>query len=91
MTFLMLGKYTAEAIKGISSDRTQKARTAIENAGGKINALYALMGEHDLALIVEFPSLDDAVKASITLNKLTGIGFSTLPALPVEALDKLVD
>jgi hypothetical protein len=32
--FLMLGKYSLEAIKGISSARTKKATVVIEKAGG---------------------------------------------------------
>ena len=33
--FLMFGKYSSEAMKDISSDRTEKAREVIQKNGGK--------------------------------------------------------
>ena len=50
-TFLMSGKYSAEAVKKISPDRTEK---------------------------------------SMQLSKLTGIAFTTLPAVTVAEFDKLM-
>ncbi len=89
-TYLMFGKYTSEALKGISAERTSKATDLIKKNGGKVISQYALLGEKDLLLIVDFPSADGAIKASIEIGKLTGIGFSTSPAVPVEAFDRLV-
>jgi uncharacterized protein with GYD domain len=85
----MLGKYTQEAIKGISADRTKKAVAAIEKLKGKVNAMYVLMGRYDLLINANFPDTKDAMKASIELTKMTGIGFATLPAMSVEEFDKL--
>ena len=34
--FLMLGKYSQEALKGISAERTKKVENAIKKAGGKV-------------------------------------------------------
>jgi len=88
--FLMLGRYSSEAIKGIAADRTKKVLEAIEKAGGKVNVMYALLGIYDLVFIVDFPGIQDALKASVGLAKLTGIGFTTSPAVPIEEFDKLV-
>jgi len=88
--FLMLGKYSVEAIRGIAADRTKKGIEIIEKAGGKINAMYALLGRYDLAFVVDFPGVAEAMKASVALAKLTGIGFTTSPAVPIEEFDKLV-
>ena len=88
--FFMFGKYSSEAIKGISSDRTKKATALIEKLGGKVKSIYALLGKYDLVLIVELPSVQDIMKCSLSLNKLTGIAFSTLPAITVEEFDKIV-
>ncbi len=87
--FLMLGKYSVEAIKGIAADRTKKGVEIIEKNGGKVNAIYALLGCHDLALVVDFPGPKEVMKASLALTKLTGIGFTTSPAIAVEEFDKL--
>ncbi|MCM8801141.1 MAG: GYD domain-containing protein [Candidatus Omnitrophica bacterium] len=88
--FLMLGKYSSEAIKGITKERTKKVNKIIESSSGKVEAMYALLGAYDLAFIVDFPSLKDALKASVEITRLTGIGFSTSPAITVEEFDKLV-
>lgn len=89
-TFILLGKYTPEALKGISAKRTQKATQLIQKNGGRVKAMYALLGPYDLALIVEFPGLNEALQTSVALTKLTGIGFTTSPAISVEEFDKMV-
>jgi len=88
-TFIMTGRYSIEAIKAISGERTAKAKDIVEQSGGKLQALYATMGDTDLLAIVEFPGVGEAVKASIGLSKALGISFSTVPALKVEEFDKL--
>lgn len=88
--YLMLGKYTLEGIKGISKERTKKVKEAIEKSGGKVEAMYALLGEYDLAFLVDFPDNSSVIKASVSLTKLTGIGFTSYPALSVEEFDKII-
>ncbi|MCX5702946.1 MAG: GYD domain-containing protein [Candidatus Omnitrophica bacterium] len=87
--FLMLGKYSLEAVKGIAPERTKKVVETIEKVGGKVHSMYALLGCHDLAIMVDFPSNSEAIKASLVITKLTGIGFSTSPAVSVEEFDKI--
>jgi uncharacterized protein with GYD domain len=86
----MFGKYSTEAVKNISSDRTKKAREAIEANAGNIISMYAVMGEHDLVFTIDFPDPNNAVAASVALHKLTGIHFSTSPVVDVEKFDKLI-
>lgn len=88
--YLMLGKYSQEAVKGIKAERTKKVVAAIKKAGGRVNAMYALLGVYDLAFVVDFPTNAAAMKASIALSKLTGIGFTTSPAVTVEEFDRMV-
>ena len=89
-TFVMFGKYSAEAMKGLSKDRTAKAKALVEKYGGQIKAAYALLGKTDLLLIADFPGTAEAMKASLALTRLTGIGFTTSPAMPIEEFDKLI-
>ena len=89
-TFFMFGKYSQQAIKNISADRTRKAINAIQKLGGRVKSVYALLGDHDLVFIVNLPSAGQATIASIALSKMTGISFKTSPAIPVEEFDKLV-
>jgi uncharacterized protein with GYD domain len=88
--FLMFGKYSSEAMKDISPDRTEKAREVIQKNGGKIISMYAVMGEHDLVFTLDFPDADKAIATSVALYKLTGIHFTTSPVVDVEQFDKLV-
>jgi uncharacterized protein with GYD domain len=88
--FLMFGKYSSEATKDISSDRTKKSRKVIQKNGGKIISMFAVMGEHDLVFTIDFPDADKAITTSVALHKLTGIHFTTSPVVDVEQFDKLV-
>lgn len=88
--FIMFGKYTQSSLKGASAERTKKAIKTIEENGGKVISMYAVMGEHDLVFTLDFPDAEKALSASIALNKLTGIAFSTSPVVDVEVFDHLV-
>ena len=88
--FLMFGKYSSEAMKDISPDRTEKVREVIQKNGGKIIYMYAVMGEHDLVFTIDFPDADKAIASSVALYKLTGIHFTTSPVVDVEQFDRLV-
>ena len=89
-TFFMYGKYSQAAIGSISADRTKKALEVITRAGGKVNSMYALLGKYDVVLIADFPGVAEVMKASIALNKLTNIAFTSLPAITIEEFDKIV-
>ncbi|HZK12461.1 MAG TPA: GYD domain-containing protein [Atribacterota bacterium] len=89
-TYLMFGKYSAEAIKGVSAERTKKANDIILKLGGKILAQYALLGDKDLIFIVNLPGVEEVVKASAGLHKLTGISFSSVPAISIEKFDQIM-
>jgi len=88
--FMMFGKYTQESLQGASETRTKKAIKIIEKNSGKIIAMYAVLGEHDLVFTLDFPDADKAMAASIALNILTGISFNTSPVVDVEQFDRLI-
>ncbi len=88
--FIMLGKYSTQALQGMSVQRTQKAKNLIKHFGGEVEAVYAMLADWDLMFIVSMPGLPEAMKASVALTKLTGIAFATAPAMPVETFDKLM-
>ena len=88
--FFMFGKYSLEAVKGMSAERTKKIIGLIEKFGGKMNSMHALLGENDLVFTAELPGMEEAMKASVALTKMTGISFSTSPAVTIEEFDKLM-
>jgi len=86
----MLGKYSLESMKGMSTERTDESTGIIKKFGGELVSMYALLGGYDLVLIVNFPGIEDIMKASVALGKLTGISFTTYPAVTVEQFDKMI-
>ena len=87
--FLMFGKYSQEASKEISSQRTDEAMAVIRKHGGDIRSLYAVMGELDLVFAVDFPGMKEAMAASVELKQKTGISFSTSPVMDLNEFDGL--
>lgn len=91
-TFFMFGKYnSAESMRQISAERTRRVVDIIKSFGGEARAMYAMLGAYDLILIVDFININDALQASVSITKATGITFSTLPAVPVEEFDKMMN
>ncbi len=89
-TFLLMGRYSVDAVKEMSVNRTEKAVELIVELGGKVISMYALLGGYDLVLIVELPNIEAAMKASLGLTLLTGISFSSFPAVSVSEFDKII-
>ena len=90
-TFLMLGKYSPEAMKGMSAGRTKKTHSIVKKFGGEMQSMYALLGEYDLAFFASYPGISEAMKASVALSKATNISFTTSPATTIEEFDKLIE
>ncbi|MFC1495376.1 GYD domain-containing protein [Thermodesulfobacteriota bacterium] len=88
--FMMFGKYTTEAIKGISAERTEKAVDLIKKQGGEVISMYAVVGEHDLVFTMNLPDVEKALATSVALKELTGISFTTSPVIEIEKFDKLM-
>jgi uncharacterized protein with GYD domain len=89
-TFVMLGKYSMDAVEEISAARSVEATAVIGDAGGEVKAAYALLGEYDVMVIVDFPGVKEAMRTSVELTKLLGIAFTTSPAVTMEEFDELV-
>ena len=66
-TYLSLIRWTHEGIAKVkeSPARLDAAKKAIEAGGGKLKSFHLLMGQYDMAIVVEAP--DDATVARINL------------------------
>jgi len=89
-TYLMFGRYSQDSVEKISARRTDEANELIKKNGGSVKGGYALLGENDLVLMVDFPDVSAAVKTSVELSKQLGISFSSSPALSIEEFDRLI-
>ncbi|MDD5723527.1 MAG: GYD domain-containing protein [Syntrophales bacterium] len=88
--FMMFGKYSKEALRSASPERTKKAVEIIKENGGKVVSMYAVAGEHDLVFTLDLPDIHAALAISVALGKLTDISFATSPVVDVEQFDKLL-
>jgi uncharacterized protein with GYD domain len=89
-TYILFGKYSVEGLKGISAKRSSEAKALVKKHGGELKAGYAMLGGVDLVLIADFPDTVSAMAASAALAKLTGVAFTTSPAVSIEEFDKIV-
>jgi uncharacterized protein with GYD domain len=89
-TFIMFGKYSAEALKGMSPARTQQIAATIKKFGGEVQGMYATLGDQDLVFVLSLPGIEQAMQLSVALNQMTGIAFSTAPAVTAAEFDKIM-
>lgn len=87
--YMMFGKYNPGAMRDVSPERTERAMALVERNGGKIVSGYALLGNTDLLLIVDFPETPQVVRTSLALGNLLGVSFTTAPAVTIEEFDRL--
>jgi uncharacterized protein with GYD domain len=90
-TFFLFGSYTRDSIEGIDARRTKKAEEIVSGYGGTVRAVYALLGMHDIVIIVQLPGVPEAVQVSLALSKATGMTFTSAPAVTVADFDKLAE
>lgn len=89
-TFVMFGKYSTEALREMTTKRTDEAVRVVKKFGGEPKAMYVLLGEVDIVGIADFPGLEEAMKASVALARHTGMSITTSPAVTVEEFDKIM-
>lgn len=89
-TFIMFGKYSHDSVREISKDRTRHVVEMIQETGGEIRAIYAVLGAYDLVMIVNYPTMEEVLRISVLVSQTFGISFSTLPAIAVEEFDELI-
>jgi len=91
-TYLSLLSWTKEGLEKIkeSPARLDAGKKAIESAGGKLKGFYLLMGQYDMAIIVEAP--DDATLARINLSLASkgGVRSETLRAFTEDEYRKII-
>ena len=89
--YLLRGSYTAEGTKGLLKDGGTKRRAVVqgmlEQAGGKLHALYYALGEDDVVAIAEIPDQTTAVALSLAVNASGAVQLKTTALLTPEEID----
>lgn len=84
--FLMCGSCPPEALREVGVGYKEKVEEVIGEYNGRIDAMYSTLGEYDLILFADLPDIESVMNVSMELNKLTGIAFSSSPAVELEKL-----
>ena len=88
--YIMMGKYSTEAVNSISAQRTQSALECIKSCGGEVQEMLTMLGGCcDLMIMVDMLSNEKAMQCSVKFTGCTGIEFCTCPAMSVEEFDRL--
>ena len=90
--FLVEASYTAEGYKGLAKDKASGRKAAIASAvkklGGKLEAMYFCLGEHDVILIVDLPDHVTAAALGTAACSSGATRTKTTTLLTVEEADK---
>jgi uncharacterized protein with GYD domain len=89
-TFLIFGKSSSSELKEISIRYRAELVSLVVGFGGDVKSMYVMLREKYLVLILAFPEIKRAMKASVALSKLTGISFRILPAVPVDEFNEIM-
>src|SRR5579864_9112402 len=90
--FLIKANYTAEGMRGLQKDKASGREKAIKTActavGGKLDAIYYALGDHDVFVVVDLPSHVNVASLCIAVGASGMAGTSTVPLLTVAEMDK---
>jgi uncharacterized protein with GYD domain len=81
-SYLSLVSLTDQGIRTVKDgpSRLDAAKEAIAAAGGRLIFFYFLMGEHDIAVLTEFPDDETAARVLLTLGSQGNLRTSTYKA-----------
>lgn len=90
--FLVEASYTAEGLKNLQKDhaegRTAALKTAMQSLGGKLDAIYWCLGEHDVVAIADLPDLASAAAIGIAASSSGMVRTTTTQLLTAQELDQ---
>jgi uncharacterized protein with GYD domain len=81
-TYIALGKWTTQGLQKVkdSPSRLDAGKKAFESLGVKLKDFYMLMGQYDMAVVIEAPDDTALAKALLTLGSAGNIQTETLRA-----------
>jgi len=90
--YLIQASYTAEGLKGLQKDKASGRRSAVMSAleplGGKLDAMYYALGEHDVFAVVDLPDTQTITALSVAVSASGMVRTSTTALLTVEEADQ---
>ena len=91
-TYVTLMKWTEQGIKDVNStvDRSEQARQAIQQMGGRMSTIYWTQGAYDVVAIADFPDEETATAFLLSLGKLGNLRSETLRAFSAEEMRRIL-
>ncbi|MFV2113553.1 GYD domain-containing protein [Micromonospora sp. LOL_025] len=90
--FMLTSTYTVEGLHGLRQDggtrRAEVVRALIENAGGRMEALYFGFGQYDTYVVCDLPDLRTAAALAVTIRASGGLDSRISPLLAPEEVDE---
>jgi len=90
--YMVEASYTAEGLKGLHKDKSSGRRAAVakavESLGGKLEAYYFALGEHDVVVIADLPDTVSATALALAASGTGMVRTKTTVLLTVEETDK---
>ena len=90
--YLLQASYTAEGLKGLLKEKAAGRRaalmSAVEALGGKLDAMYYTLGEHDGFAIIDLPNIQAATALSVSASASGFVRTSTTALLTVDEVDQ---
>jgi uncharacterized protein with GYD domain len=92
-TYVTLMKWTEQGIKNVDAtvDRSEQARQAIEQLGGRMSTVYWTHGAYDIVAIVDFPDEETATAFLLRLGKQGNLSTETLRAFSADEMRRILE
>jgi uncharacterized protein with GYD domain len=85
---------TAEGLKGVEKDTASGRRAAVtkavEGLGGKLEAFYFSLGDHDVICLVDLPDIVSATALALHISDIGPVRTKTTALISVEEADKAI-
>lgn len=89
--YLVKVTYSAEGTRGLLRDGGRNRRKAVaamvEDLGGEIESFYYSLGEDDLYIILDLPSISDMAAVNMAVTASGGASFNTVCLMDVDEID----
>ena len=89
--YLVEASYTSEGLKNLQKDRaegrTAAIKAALQSIGGKLEAIYWSLGEHDAVVLCELPDASSAAALALAASASGMVRTKTTQLLTAQEVD----
>lgn len=91
-TYISFGKYTDQGARNIKDaiSRLNVVQRAIQQAGGKLVGWYMMLGEYDLATVVELPDDETALRLALEVGQFGNLRTTAMRAFTRDEVERVI-